>query len=67
MKSLLGIFSKSVSKLFSLSKWHVIEPFKSYMEETISRQVDPLLTGRVIQPVRTVVSLPAELVEWSSS
>ena len=33
MYSFLGIFSKPVSKLFSLSKLHLIEPFKSYMEE----------------------------------
>ena len=32
------------SKLFSLSKLHVIEPFKSYMEATPSVQVDQLWT-----------------------
>ena len=44
MYSLLGIFSKPVSKLSSLSKLHVIEPFKSYLDGTISGQVDQLLT-----------------------
>ena len=43
-KGPLSCLSHYDSKLFSLSKLHVIEPFKRYMEATTSGQVDQLWT-----------------------
>ena len=58
-----------MSKVFSLSKLYVVEPFKSYMEETISRQVDQLWAKveccREIYIIRSELWFPC-LLSWLS-